>query len=178
VSKPRKVVLIGMMGAGKSTTARLLADRLGWRYVDSDDEVERRAGRTVPEIWKESGEAAFRAEEARVVEDLCCRPEPAVLSVGGGAVVDLENRAVIRRAGLVVWLRAEVPTLAHRVGSGDGRPLLSGGPVAALARLAEGRAPIYAELADLVFDVDRLSPPEVIEQIVEALESSGSPPSA
>jgi shikimate kinase len=93
-------------------------------------------------------------------------------------VVDLENRAMIRRAGLVVWLRAEVATLVRRVGPGDGRPLLAGGPGAALSRLAEGRAPIYAELADLVFDVDRLSPPEVVDHIIEAVQSRGSPASA
>lgn len=175
MTEPHKVILIGMMGAGKSTTARLLADRLGWRYLDSDDEVERRAGRPIPEIWRESGEAAFRAEETRVLADICSQPHPTVLSVGGGAVVDLENRALLRRAGLVVWLRADVSTLARRVGSGDGRPLLAGGPGPALTRLADDRAQIYAELADLVFDVDRLSPPEVAEQIAEAVRSSGSP---
>src|SRR5579862_3076967 len=114
-----------MMGAGKSTTARLLAERLGWRYLDSDDEVERRAGRSIPEIWEQTGEPAFRAEESSVLSDVCRQAEPTVVSVGGGAVVDLENRATMRRAGLVVWLRAEVATLARRVGSGDGRPLLA-----------------------------------------------------
>jgi shikimate kinase len=178
VTKPQKVILIGMMGAGKSTTARLLAERLRWRYVDSDDEVERRAGRSIPDIWKESGESAFRADESLVLSDICQQVQPTVVSVGGGAVVDLENRATIRRAGLVVWLRAEVSTLARRVGSGDGRPLLAGGPRAALTQLAEARAAIYAELADLVFDVDRLSPPEVVEQIAEAVQSSGSPANA
>ena len=87
----------------------------------------------------------------------CTSDRPAVIP-SQGAVLDLENRAVIRQAGLVVWLRADVATLAARVGVGTGRPLLDGGPAAALARLVVERAPVYAELADLVYDVDRLSP--------------------
>lgn len=171
-----RVLLIGMMGAGKTTTGRLLADRLHWPYFDSDDEVERQTGRTVPEIWKADGEAAFRKEEARVLTQACESPGPAVVSVAGGAVLDLENRALIRRSGLTVWLRAQVPTLAMRVGRGDGRPLLDGGPAAALTRLSAEREPLYAELADLVFDVDRMSPPQVVDQIVEALDPGGDGP--
>jgi shikimate kinase len=158
-----------MMGAGKSTTGRILADRLGWPYLDSDDEIERQTGRTVPEIWKADGEPAFRAEESRVLAEAGSSDGAAVISVAGGAVLDVENRAVIRRAGLVVWLRADVATLAARVGAGTGRPLLEGGPAAALARLSLERAPVYAELADLVYDVDLMSPPQVADEIVEAL---------
>jgi shikimate kinase len=170
VSAPRRVLLIGMMGAGKSTTGRLLADRLGWPYLDSDDEIERRTGRTVPEIWKADGEPAFRAEESKVLAQACTSDGPVVVSVAGGAVLDPDNRARIREAGLVVWLRAEVSTLAVRVGTGAGRPLLEAGPAAALARLSETRAPIYADLARLTFDVDRMSPPQVVDRIVEELE--------
>ena len=171
---PRKVLLVGMMGAGKTTTGRLLAERLRWPYLDSDDEIERQTGRTVPEIWKQDGEPAFRAEETRVLAEACEREGPAVISVAGGAVLDPENRAMIRRSGLTVWLRAEVSTLTRRVGTGAGRPLLEAGPAAALARLSEVRAPIYAELADLVFDVDRMSPAQVATGIVEALEEVGA----
>lgn len=160
-----------MMGAGKTTAGRLLADRLGWPYLDSDDEIERRTGRTVPEIWKADGEPAFRAEESMVLAEACTSDGPAVVSVAGGAVLDPANRTMIRGGGLVVWLRAEVATLAQRVGAGEGRPLLSAGPAQALARLSEERAPIYGELADLVFDVDRLSPSQVADKIVEAVNS-------
>ena len=95
-----------------------------------------------------------------------------MVAVAGGAVLDPANRARIRSAGLVVWLRAEPAVLAARVGAGAGRPLLEGGPAAALRRLSASRAPIYAELADLVFDVDRLSPPEVVDQIVAGAAGS------
>lgn len=166
---PERVLLIGMMGAGKSTTGRLLAERLGWPYLDSDDEIERQTGRTVPDIWKGEGEPAFRAEESRVLAQACTTAGPVVVSVAGGAVLDPANRVLIRRAGLVVWLRAEVSTLALRVGSGAGRPLLQDGPAAALAHLSEVRAPVYAELAHLVFEVDRMAPPQVVDRIVAAL---------
>ena len=93
--------------------------------------------------------------------------------MAGGAVLDPDNRTRIRGAGLVVWLRCDVAVLAARVGSGTGRPLLEEGPAAALERLVEARAPIYADLADLVFDVDRMSPPQVVDRIVGALHDRG-----
>lgn len=169
MSSPGKILLIGMMGAGKTTTGRMLADRLHWPYLDSDDEIERRTGTTVPQFWKEHGEPAFRREESEVLCAACGRPGPSVISVAGGAVLDVENRVVIRRSGLTVWLRADASTLATRVGSGTGRPLLERGPAEALARLSREREPIYAELADVVFDVDRMSPPQVVDEIVASI---------
>lgn len=169
-----RVLLIGMMGAGKSTTGTLLADRLGWPYLDSDDEVERQTGLTVPEIWKSRGEPAFRAEESKVLAQACTSEGPVVVSVAGGAVLDPDNRALLRRSGLVVWLRAETATLAVRVGAGAGRPLLEDGPAAALSRLMLERAPVYAELADKVFDVDHMSPPQVADAIADAVRGTGS----
>jgi shikimate kinase len=173
MSSPPRVLLIGMMGAGKSTTGHLLSKRLGWPYLDSDEEIYHQTGRTVPEIWKQDGEAAFRAEESRVLAEATTSDGPAVIAVAGGAVLDPDNRARIRGAGLVVWLRADVAVLAARVGSGTGRPLLEGGPAAAMQRLTEVRAPIYADLADLALDVDRMSPPQVVDRILAALRDRG-----
>lgn len=169
---PERVLLIGMMGAGKTTTGRLLAARLGWPYLDSDEQIELETGKTVPQIWKEQGEPAFRAEESRVLGEACQSHGPAVVAVAGGAVLDPANRELIRHAGLVVWLRADAATLAGRVGTGAGRPLLEKGPAEALARLLEARAPVYEELADLTFDVDRLAPPQVVGRIVDAVKKS------
>ncbi len=169
MTAPARVLLIGMMGAGKSTTGHLLAARLGWPFLDSDDEVFRVTGRTVPEIWKADGEAAFRAEESRVLAAATTSDAPVVIGVAGGAVLDPGNQNQIRQAGLVVWLRAEVAVLSARVGDGVGRPLLEGEPAAALRRLTAARAPIYADLADLTFDVDRMAPPQVVDRIVAAV---------
>jgi shikimate kinase len=169
-----RVLLIGMMGAGKSTVGRMLADRLGWPYFDSDEQVEAHTGHTVPEIFAARGEAAFRAQEALALAQATTGDGPAVLSVAGGAVLDAESRLRIKGAGLVVWLRASVATLAHRVGSGQGRPLLSGDPEANLARLLLEREPLYEQLADLVVDVDHLDVEEAVEEIRAALTAEGA----
>jgi shikimate kinase len=157
-----------MMGAGKSTVGRLLADRLQWPYVDSDEEVQRRTGMTVPEIFAQKGEPAFRAEEALALDEATTSDGPVVVSVAGGAVLDADNRTRVRRAGLVVWLRAEVSTLAQRVGTGAGRPLLGDDPQAALSRLYLERAPLYRDLADLTVDVDQSTPEDVADRVLAA----------
>jgi len=160
-----------MMGAGKTTVGQALAERLGRPYVDSDEQVQRNTGRTVPEIFEQDGEAAFRAEEKRALAQAVAGDEPAVVSVAGGAVLDPDNRRLLRESGTVVWLRAEVETLARRVGTGEGRPLLpADDPEESLRRIYEGREEIYAALADVVVDVDDLSPEEAVERIVEAVK--------
>jgi shikimate kinase len=164
-----KVLLVGMMGAGKTTVGRLVADRLGCPYADSDAEVEAATGRTVPEIFAEQGEAAFRAAEAEVLAKAVAGDGPVVVSVAGGAVLDPANRALIRRSGTVVWLRASPATLAGRVGDGVGRPLLSERPGEALARLEVVRRPYYAEVADAAVDVDGSTPEAVAEAVLAVL---------
>ena len=164
-----RVLLVGMMGAGKTTTGHLLAERLGWRYRDSDADVEASTGLTVPELFARDGEAAFRQAEADVLADACADPEPSVVSVAGGAVLRPDNRRLIAACGTVVWLRARPETLAARVGAGEGRPLLGDDPAEALERLDAVRAPLYAEVADLVIDVDELPAADVARRILAAV---------
>lgn len=163
------MLLVGMMGAGKTTVGRALAGRLGWRYLDSDGEIIRTTGFSVPEIFEQRGEAAFRFEEKRVLAEATTSSFPVVISVAGGAGRDPENRARIRRAGYVVWLRASIETLAQRVGTGYGRPLLGDDPEAALEMLYRERRPLYHSLADYVVDVDMRTPDEVTDEIVRSL---------
>ncbi len=161
-----RILLVGMMGAGKTTTGRLAAGKLGWKYLDSDAEVQRQTGLTVPEIFARDGETAFREAETDVLRRACESPEPVVVSVAGGALLRPENRVLVRASGRVVWLRARVETLARRVGDGAGRPLLDGDPAAALRQLEVVRRPLYTEVADDIIDVDDLSPEEVATRIV------------
>jgi shikimate kinase len=169
----RHVVLVGMMGAGKSTVGELLASRLGVGHVDTDTEVERRCGGRLEELWRCGGEVAFRAAESLALSDALGREGPLVVSVGGGAVLDPANRELIRQRATVVWLRAEVATLQARVGAGQGRPLLSGDPAAALARLDRVRRPVYQSLADVVVDVDREPAAAVAERVARVLGREG-----
>jgi shikimate kinase len=158
-----------MMGSGKTTVGHLAAQRLGWPHLDSDAEVEEATGRSVPEIFATDGEPAFRAaESAALVRALGV--EPVVVSVAGGAVLDAENRRLIASSGTVVWLRADVATLAGRVGDGAGRPLLDGDTERALAELDAVRRLLYAQLADEVVDVDDKTPEQAAAAAISALE--------
>jgi shikimate kinase len=163
------VFIVGMMGSGKTTIGRLLAERLGWRHLDSDEQVERDTGQTVPEIFAQRGEPAFRAAEARALAAAALADTPTVVSVAGGAVLDAGNRQVLRRGGVIVWLRARVETLAQRVGDGAGRPLLGDDPAAALRRLYAQRRPVYEELAQVVVDVDGVDARTVADRVLAAL---------
>jgi shikimate kinase len=162
------VVLIGMMGTGKTTVGRLVADRLGRAFVDTDREVEARTGRTVAAIFAEEGEAVFRRWESLVLREVLARRGPRVVAVAGGAVGDAANRALLAGAGVTVWLRADPTVLVERVRSGTHRPLLADDPAGALRRLADERAPWYAEVADVVVDVDALHPDAVADAVVAA----------
>ena len=162
-------MLVGLMGAGKTTVGQAVADRLGWAFLDSDRQVEARAGRTVVEIWRDEGEVGFRHLEAEALADAVVWAEtrPAVVAAAGGVVLDPRNRALLLRHPPVVWLRAALDTLVARVGAGQGRPLLAAGPREALARLMAERYPLYEEVAGAVVDVDHLAPDEVVERVLE-----------
>ena len=163
----RHVILVGLMGAGKSTVGALLADGLGRPFVDTDDVIEATAGRTVAELFADGGEEAFRDLERAAVADVCASPDPLVIACGGGAVLDADNRRVLARSGVVVWLRAAPAHLAARVGDDDARPLLAtGSAVDTLERLAQVRAAAYEAVADAVVDTDELAPDEVAERVL------------
>jgi shikimate kinase len=164
------VVLVGMMGAGKSAVGRRLARRLGWELFDSDRQVEAMTGRTVPEIWEADGEAAFRRMESQVLADALASTIPKVVAAAGGVVLDEGNRRLLGLHHPVVWLRAPVETLIARVRRGDGRPLLRDDPAGTMTRLEAERRPYYQEVADLVVDVDNdHSADHVTERIVREL---------
>jgi shikimate kinase len=165
----QRILLIGMMGAGKTTAGRLTAQALGWGYLDSDAEVEAATGLTVPELFARDGETVFRDAEARALQLACASTAEVVVSVAGGAVLRAENRELIKACGTVVWLRARPETLAARVGTGAGRPLLDTDPATALRELDEVRRPLYTALADLTIDVDDLAPGTVSALILEAV---------
>ncbi|MDQ3931322.1 MAG: shikimate kinase [Actinomycetota bacterium] len=165
----KNLVLLGMMGVGKSTVAMVLAERLARPVVDIDAEVERMAGRPIATIFAEEGEPAFRLLERLAVADVS-RHSHQVISVGGGAVVDDGNVVALRSSGVLVELRAPVETLTARLVSESGwsnRPLLAGpDPAARIAELTRVRAPRYAEVAD--FSVDATATPAEIADHVLA----------
>ena len=150
----RTVVLVGMMGAGKTAVGRTLAGRLGVAFRDSDHEIERAASMSIPEIFARDGEPFFRAREHEVISRLLDGP-PCVLSTGGGAFLAEANRRVMSEKGISVWLDADLDTLWQRVRHKGTRPLLrTADPYATLAALHAERAPVYA-LADLTVPSDR-----------------------
>jgi shikimate kinase len=165
------LVLVGLMGAGKSSVGRTCAARLDRPFVDVDEAVETVAGRSVAEIFATDGEAAFRALERATLADVCASPQPLVIACGGGAMGDAENRRRVRAAGCVVWLTADPATLAARVGAGAEqaqRPLLAGGdpPVATLERLAALRTPAYEAVAHATVDTTGRPVDEVADLVL------------
>ncbi len=160
----RTIALVGLMGVGKSTVGRRLANRLGLPFSDADAEIESAAGMSVSEIFAAFGEAEFRAGEARVMRRLLEGP-PLVLATGGGAMMNPDTRALMRRHADTIWLRADLKVIADRVARRDTRPLLRDrDPLAVLTTLAEARYPIYAE-ADLTVDVGSGSHGQAVDGI-------------
>ena len=167
-SPERSIVLVGLMGAGKSTVGRRLARRLGLPFVDSDEEIERAADHEIKEIFDRFGEASFRDGERRVLRRLIAG-ERKVIATGGGAFMDSETRALILESCIAVWLEAELETLAQRVARRDHRPLLAGkDPLPLLRELADARNPIYAK-AHLRVSSGPGPHDRTVERIVEAL---------
>ena len=168
MSTPRHLVLVGLMGAGKTTVGRRCAQLLERDFVDTDDVVVRLAGMPVAEFFAANGEPAFRALERQAVADACASPAPLVIACGGGSVVDAENRRRLASAGFVVWLRAPVAVLTERVGEGADRPLLAGDARGNLARLLALREPAYEAVADAVVDTEGLGIDDVATAVLAA----------
>ncbi|MFN4210045.1 MAG: shikimate kinase [Devosia sp.] len=156
----KPLVLVGMMGAGKTTVGRRLANRLGRHFLDSDEEIEKAAQMSIPEIFEQRGEPEFRAGETRVIARVL-KESNVVLATGGGAFVNGETRALVKAEAISIWLKAEVDILFERVSRRSNRPLLkTANPRETLEKLIEDRYPIYAE-ADVTV-ISRDVPQDVV----------------
>jgi shikimate kinase len=163
------VCLVGMMGAGKTTVGKRLARRLGWPFVDADRELEARLGVPVATIFELEGEEGFRRRESALIDELTARAS-IVLATGGGAVLDPVNRALLHQRGKVVYLRASVGDLWHRLRRDKVRPLLrTADPRARIEALVTLRDPLYRESAHLIVDTGRQPIEEVVDAILERL---------
>lgn len=176
----RSLVLVGMMGAGKSSVGRKLAMRLALPFVDADSEIEVAAGMTIPEIFEIRGEPEFRSGEARVIARLL-DSGPQVLATGGGAYMNSETRKLIAQKGISIWLKADFDILMRRIKRRTDRPLLrTADPESTLKRLIDERYPVYA-LADLTIESRDVSHEVIVDEVIEALAEhfsvSGSVPS-
>lgn len=164
----RTVVLVGLMGAGKSAIGRRLARRLDLPFIDADAEIEAAAGSTIEEFFEQHGEAAFRAGERRVIARLL-DGEPHVLATGGGAFMDAETRSLVKSRGISIWLNADLDTLVDRVIRRNNRPLLKGGDERQiLSDLMAVRNPVYAEADIAVASVDQPLG-EMTDRVADAL---------
>jgi len=168
------LVLIGYRATGKTTLARLLAQRLGWDWTDADVEIERRVGKSIAEIFATEGEPAFRDLEAEVIADLC-RRQRLVLAAGGGAPMRPESRRAMRASGTVVWLKAPPETVLARMSADQTttarRPSLTGkGPLEEIVHLITQREPVYRESAHLEVDTEGKTPEQIAAEILDRLQ--------
>ena len=164
----RPIVLVGMMGAGKTTVGRRLATRLGRHFVDSDEEVEKAAGMSIEEIFASRGEADFRAGEQRVIARLL-KDQDLVLGTGGGAFINAETRALVKASAVSVWIKADFELLFQRVQRRSNRPLLqTANPRETLKGLIDKRYPVYAE-ADVTVVSKDVPQDQVASEVIDAL---------
>ncbi|MBB3222840.1 3-dehydroquinate synthase [Massilia umbonata] len=167
----QNVFLVGLMGAGKTTIGRLLARKLGMRFVDSDHEIEERTGATIPWIFEIEGEASFRRREAEVIRDLCGQ-QGIVLATGGGAILNPESRALLQEHGTVIYLRASISSILARTGHDKNRPLLqTADPRRKLEELLAQRDPLYTAMARLVVDTGRPNVQSMVQIIINQLDA-------
>jgi shikimate kinase len=165
------LILVGMMGSGKTTMGRTLAKHLDKTFVDSDEEIQKRTGVTIPHIFDVEGEAGFRQRETAVIADLV-GGENMVLATGGGAVLAEQNRAILRQNGIVIYLKANVHDLWQRTRHDRNRPLLqTGDPYAKLTELFQQRDPLYRDVADIVIQSGKQSVHSLMLQLVGEIEA-------
>jgi shikimate kinase len=166
----RTIVLVGLMGVGKSSVGRRLANALGLPFRDADAEVEVAAGRAIPDIFAELGEQAFRDGERRVIARLL-EERPHVLATGGGAFMNPQTRALIKSKAISIWLKADLEVLARRIARKDNRPLVAGkNPLEVLRGQAEARYATYAE-ADLCIETGDTAHHVTVDQLLKALSA-------
>jgi shikimate kinase len=163
----KSLVLVGLMGCGKSSIGKRLAVRLGLPFVDADEEIERVAQKSITEIFSDHGEAFFRDRECKVIARLLSAG-PQVLATGGGAFMMADTRAKIRDAGLSIWLRAELHVLLRRVSKRDTRPLLKGDAEGVMRNLIEARYPVYAA-ADITVESRDVPHDTIVSEIIAAV---------
>jgi 3-dehydroquinate synthase len=167
----QNVFLVGLMGAGKTTIGRILARKLGLKFIDSDHEIEARTGASIPWIFEIEGETSFRRREADVIRDLCGQ-EGLVLATGGGAILNADSRALLKSRGTVVYLRATVNSILQRTAHDKNRPLLqTADPRKKLEELMAVRDPLYTEIADLVIDTGRPNVQSMVQTILTQLDT-------
>ena len=170
---PSLIFLIGYRGSGKTTVARLLAEKLGWNWLDADDVLEARFGRSIRTIFVEEGVESFRAKECAVLADLC-NLTTHVVATGGGVIMEPKNRDLMRQRGLVVWLTADTETLWQRLQTdsttSERRPDLACGGLAEIEQVMAVRQPLYAECANLTVGTTGREPLEVAFEIELQLE--------
>ena len=165
------ITLIGYRGTGKSTVARLVAERLGWQWVDADARMEELAQHTIREIFQTEGEAGFRDRETAVIRELTARNH-LVIAAGGGAIMRPENRQAIKSTGVAIWLVASPKTIERRLAADpstcERRPALTtAGGATEIRQLLSQREPVYRSCADLIIETDQCSPERVADQIVQ-----------
>lgn len=166
----RTVVLVGMMGSGKTSIGRRLAKAMGWPFQDADWAIEDAAGTSISNIFAEIGEAAFRRSERQVIARLMDEQHQQVLALGGGSFVADETRALIKERAISIWLDTDIDTLVRRTGRRNDRPLLSAGdPHEILSRLLDERRATYAE-ADIIIDSGSGSLGDVVDRAIDALQ--------
>jgi shikimate kinase len=169
----KHVVLVGMMGAGKTTVGRIVAERLGRPFLDSDELIEARTGRTVKQISDEEGVPAYRLHETQVLLEALAEPVPGVIAAAGGVVLSPTNRDALRAAdATVVWLKADPLLLVDRVRSSGHRPLLEDDPAGTLQQMFREREHLYREVADVVIDVDDRDVDAVVDAVLGAMGAS------